>query len=67
VYATVASTGKVVWTGTLTSGQSQSIPATGSLTIRFGAVTNVVVTLNGEQVLLPAAFQSPFDMTFSST
>lgn len=67
VEATAASTGNVVWTGTLASGQTRSIPATGSLFVRLGAADDVTVTLNGEQVLLPPGFQSPFDMRFEST
>jgi hypothetical protein len=67
VEATQMSTGHVVWTGTLASGQARSIPVTGSLFLRLGAADNVGVTLNGEQVALPAAFQSPFDMSFETT
>ena len=67
VEATQMSTGDVVWTGTLASGESRSIPATGSLYVRLGAANDVTVSLNGEHVLLPAGFQSPFDMSFEST
>jgi hypothetical protein len=67
VEATQMSTGNVVWTGTLASGQTRSIPAAGSLFLRLGAADDVTVSLNGEQVLLPAGFQSPFDMRFEST
>jgi hypothetical protein len=67
VEATQMATGHVVWTGTLASGQAQSIPATGSLFLRLGAADDVGVTLNGEQVALPAGFQSPFDMSFETT
>jgi hypothetical protein len=67
VEATETSTGNVVWTGTLASGQTQSIPATGSIVLRLGAANDVSVTLNGEQVLLPVGFHSPFDMSFAST
>ncbi|HXQ43964.1 MAG TPA: RodZ domain-containing protein [Acidimicrobiales bacterium] len=64
VEATEASTGRVVWTGTLASGQTQAIPATGNLLVRLGAANDVSITLNGEQVILPTGFHSPFDMTF---
>ncbi len=64
VDATAASTGNVVWTGTLQTGQSQSIPATGSLIVRLGAANDVTVTMNGEPVVLPSGFQSPFNMSF---
>ncbi|MGH9019326.1 MAG: DUF4115 domain-containing protein, partial [Acidimicrobiales bacterium] len=65
VEATDSSTGQVLWTGTLQTGQSQSIPATGTVLLRLGAADDVTVTLNGETVALPAGFQSPFDMTFA--
>ncbi len=67
VEATETSTGNVVWTGTLSSGQNRSIPATGSLVLRLGAANDVSVTLNGQPVLLPVGFHSPFDMSFGST
>jgi hypothetical protein len=67
VEATETSTGNVVWTGTLASGQTRSIPASGNLFVRLGAADDVTVSLNGEQVTLPSGFQSPFDMSFQST
>jgi hypothetical protein len=67
VEATQMSTGNVVWTGTLSAGQTQAIPASGSVVVRLGAANDVEVTLNGEQVILPAGFRSPFDMNFQST
>ena len=66
VEATAASTGDVVWTGTMTPGQTRSVPATGSLILRLGAPENVSVTLNGSPVVLPSGYQSPFDMKFTS-
>jgi hypothetical protein len=47
------------------AGESQQIPATGSLLVRLGA-NDVVVSLDGEPVTLPAGHQSPFDVTFQS-
>jgi hypothetical protein len=47
------------------AGESRQIPATGSLSVRLGA-DDVVVSLNGESVTLPAGHQSPFDVTFQS-
>jgi hypothetical protein len=67
VEATTTATGALVWTGTLAPGQVRSIPATGSLLLRLGASNDVSVTLNGEPVVYPAGFQSPFDMTFQAT
>ncbi|MGD0254692.1 MAG: DUF4115 domain-containing protein [Acidimicrobiales bacterium] len=65
VLATAMATGKVLWTGTMEAGESQQIPATGSLLVRLGA-NDVTVSLNGEPVTLPAGHQSPFDLTFQS-
>jgi hypothetical protein len=67
VEATEVSTGTVVWTGTLQLGQTRSIPATGSLFLRLGAANDISVTMNGEQVVMPTGFHSPFDMQFQST
>jgi hypothetical protein len=67
VEATEVSSGKVVWTGTLTPGQSHSIPASGNLLLRLGAANDVSVTMNGEPIVLPTGFHSPFDMSFTST
>jgi hypothetical protein len=67
VEATEVATGKVAWTGTLTSGQSRSVPATGNLSLRLGAADDVTVAVNGEPVALPTGFQSPFNMNFAST
>jgi hypothetical protein len=67
VDATEASTGAVLWTGTLQTGQSRAIAATGSLVLRLGAANDVNVTLNGEPVVLPTGFRSPFDMRFGAT
>jgi len=64
VMATAASTGKVVWTGTIAAGASQSIPMTGGLVVRLGAPSDASVTVDGRPVQLPAGFRSPFDLTF---
>jgi hypothetical protein len=67
VEATAASTGHVVWTGTLEPGQVRSIPTTGTLIVRLGAANDVSVALNNEPVVFPPGFQSPFNVTFEST
>jgi hypothetical protein len=64
VEAEEVATGAVVYTSTLTAGQSQQIPATGDLSVRLGAAFVVTVTLNGEPITLPAGHGSPFDVTF---
>jgi hypothetical protein len=51
----------------LAPGQTRSIPATGSLLLRLGAANDVSVTLNGEPVVFPTGFHSPFDMSFQAT
>ena len=66
VEATQASNGNVVWTATLTSGQSHSIPASGNLVLRLGAANDVTVTMNGEPVAFPPGFHSPFDVSFNT-
>jgi hypothetical protein len=66
IQATTVSTGQVLWTGTLEAGQTQSVPATGSVLLRLGAAHDVLVTLNGEQVFFPTGFGSPFDMSFEA-
>jgi len=66
VEATETSTGTVVWTGTLQTGQTKAIAASGNLVVRLGAANDVAVTLNGVPVVLPPGFASPFDMTFST-
>jgi hypothetical protein len=67
VEATQASNGNVVWTATLTPGQSHTIPASGNLILRLGAANDVSVTMNGEPVAFPPGFHSPFDMSFNAT
>jgi hypothetical protein len=67
VEATDSSTGAIVWTGTLLTGQTRSIPATENLTLRLGAADNVLVTLNGQSIVMPTGFASPFDMRFVTT
>jgi len=64
VMATSSSTGKVVWTGTVAGGGSQSIPATGDLTVELGAPTEVTVMMDGRPVQLPTGYRSPFDLNF---
>ncbi len=65
VMATDPLTGKVVWTGTIASGASQSVPVSGSLHVQLGAPTDASVTLDGRPVQLPANFRSPFTLEFA--
>ena len=67
VMATQAATGKVVWTGTVAAGQSQSLVVSGTLVVRLGAPGDASVTIDGKPVQLPAGYRSPFDLTFKAT
>ena len=64
VQATVPSTGQVLWTGTLQSGQSQTIPPASGILLRLGNANNVQVTVGSAPVHLPNGFALVFDMTF---
>jgi hypothetical protein len=66
VMATQAATGKVVWTGTVPAGGSQSMSASGNLVVELGAPSDVSVTMDGRAVQLPTGFRSPFDLTFEA-
>ncbi|MHB8438807.1 MAG: DUF4115 domain-containing protein [Acidimicrobiales bacterium] len=59
--------GAVLWTGTLTSGQSHLLTATGPVHLRLGDAFNVVLRAGGRQVQLPSGFVTPFDATFEVT
>jgi cytoskeletal protein RodZ len=64
VYAKVASTGAVLWTGTLDQGQAQQLSATGEIIVQLGHANTMSVTLNGVPVQYPTPFQAVFTMTF---
>jgi hypothetical protein len=66
VSATDASTGKVLFTGTLFTGQSETVAATGSVTVVAGAPGAFTATVNGAAVVLPPGAQAPFTLTFLS-
>jgi hypothetical protein len=67
VEAEEVATGTVVYTGTLSPGQSQQFAASGDLFVRLGAAFVVTVSLNGEPITLPTGHQSPFNVTFQAT
>jgi hypothetical protein len=67
VYAKLASTGAVVWTGTLDPGQAQTLDATGGLIVELGHANTLSTTLNGVPVEYPAHYQAVFTMTFVPT
>jgi hypothetical protein len=58
------SSGQVLWSGTLQSGQTQQVPASGQLVVRLGDAHNVTVTVAGRHVVLPTGFDSVVDLTF---
>jgi hypothetical protein len=66
IAATDASTGKVLFTGTLFTGQSETVAATGSVTVVAGAPGAFTATVNGAAVVLPPGAQAPFTLTFLS-
>jgi len=64
VSVTEQANGKVLFAGTLTAGQQQSVQASGVATIAIGAPSVVAVSLDQTPVVLPEGYQSPFVMTF---
>jgi hypothetical protein len=66
VAATETSTGKDLFTGTLFTGQSETVAATGPVTVVAGAPGAFTATVNGVAVVLPAGAQAPFTLTFQA-
>jgi len=64
VSATDGASGTVLWTGTMTAGQSHSLSADGAVAVRLGAASDVTLSMDGRPVQFPAGFQSPFTATF---
>ena len=64
VEATNSTTGAVLFTTTLFSGQSHTIPATGPVTVIAGAPGAFSATINGTAVALPPGNQAPFTLHF---
>jgi hypothetical protein len=67
VYATLASTGTVLWTGDLLQGQAQALTGTGEIDVQLGHANTMTETLNGTPVEYPAQFQAVFTMKFVPT
>ena len=65
VYAKVASTGAVLWTGTLDQGQAQQLTGAGQIVVQMGHANTMSVTMNGVPVQYPAQYQAVFTMTFA--
>ena len=64
VDATDTATGSVLFTGTLFSGQSHTIGATGPVTVVAGAPAVFSATVDGTAVTLPPGYQAPFTLRF---
>ena len=65
ILATDLDTGRVLWTGTMDAGQSQTLTGTGPMRVEIGAASVIAMTLQGSPVVLPSPFQSPFTATFT--
>ncbi len=63
---TNSTTGSVLFTGTLQSGQSHAVTATGPVTVIAGAPAVFTATVNGAPVTLPPGNQAPFTLNFQS-
>jgi RodZ C-terminal domain len=64
--ATNTANGSVLFSGTLLSGQSHSVSATGGVTVVAGAPQSFSATVNGAPVALPSGYQAPFTLTFQN-
>jgi hypothetical protein len=64
--ATNPSTGAVLFSGTLFTGQSHTVTASGPVTVVVGAPSAFAATVNGTPVTLPAGYQAPFTLTFQT-
>jgi hypothetical protein len=64
--ATNPSTGAVLFSGTLFSGQSHTVTASGPVAVVVGAPSAFAATVNATPVTLPAGYQAPFTLTFQT-
>ncbi len=62
VQATSASSGSVLYTGTIPPNQAQTIDATGTVSVLIGAPANLQV--DGVPVVMPTGSHTPFTATF---
>jgi hypothetical protein len=67
VDATSSATGTTLFSGTLAAGAQHSFSATGPVTLIVGAPTVLHAAVDGDAVVLPAGFQTPFTMSFVTT
>ena len=59
-------TGAVLFSGTLFSGQSHVLTASGPVVVIAGAPGAFAATVNGMPVTLPPGYQAPFTLTFQT-
>jgi hypothetical protein len=59
-------TGTVLYSGTLFTGQSHIVAASGPVVVIAGAPGAFAATVNGVPVNLPSGFQAPFTLTFQT-
>jgi hypothetical protein len=67
VDATSSATGTTLFSGTLAAGVQHSFSATGPVTLIVGAPTVLHATVDGDALVLPPGFQTPFTMSFVTT
>lgn len=66
IQATDTATGSVLFSSTLTAGQSHSLSVTGPTTVIAGAPNAFSATVNGTALTLPTGFQAPFTLTLDT-
>jgi hypothetical protein len=64
--ATNTATGAVLFIGTLFSGQSHTVSATGPVTVVVGAPSAFAATVNGMALTLPQSYLAPITLTFQT-
>jgi Domain of unknown function (DUF4115) len=63
VLARTVSSGSTLWTGTLQAGASQTVQATGAITVELGAAS-ATLDVDNVPVVLPTPLDTPFVATF---
>ncbi len=64
VDATEAGSGTILFTGILNPGQTQSVSATGAVSLVVGAPNSFAANINGTAVSFPFGYLAPFTMQF---
>jgi hypothetical protein len=64
IQLTSAASGTTLWSGTIQTGHSQIIQASGTTSLDLGALGSVV-TVNGIPVVFPTPLVVPFEATFT--